>query len=125
MAVGIYKLPICDSCGLPWLPNKWKPSSDPRDPKRPLRCGKCKSSGWDREHNAESRKEVIEEAVETVSLTEFAPFHPVNPENLADVEAAKEANRLAEYVKVSVPRGASRCRHRLDNCPMCNPPEAA
>jgi hypothetical protein len=115
MAVGIYKLPICDSCGLPWLPNKWKPSSDPRDPKRPLRCGKCKSSGWDREHNAEVRKEAVEEVVN--------PFDATKTVELSRNTALNDV--LTLQAPGSVPRGASRCRHRLDNCPMCNPPEAA
>ena len=65
MAVGTYTLPICDGCKLPWLPTGWTQDSDPRNlaaGAKPLRCGKCKSSGWDREHNAEMRKATTEEA---------------------------------------------------------------
>ncbi len=88
MAVGTYKLPICDGCKLPWLPVGWTQDSDPReyDAKqktsggKPLRCGKCKSSGWDRVHNAEMRHISVSvtpsdppAAVEKVSV-EIAPY---------------------------------------------------
>jgi len=55
MAVKPYILPVCDKCGSPWLPADWTPEDDPRVHERerrdkgepPLRCGKCKSVGWD------------------------------------------------------------------------------
>lgn len=61
MAVGIYKLPICDGCKLPWLPVGWTQDSDPRnlpEGSKPLRCGKCKSPNWDRNHTREGKANV-------------------------------------------------------------------
>jgi hypothetical protein len=112
MAIGIYKLPVCDSCGLPWLPTKWTPDSDPRDPAKTLRCGKCKSSGWDREHNAEVRKE------ENVPRETFVE-QPTVPDEVFEM-----ANTIQEHAE-DISGGARRCRHRMTNCPICNPPEAA
>jgi hypothetical protein len=58
MAVGTYTLPICDRCKRPWLPNKWKQDSNPRGPEGSgLRCGKCKSLGWDRKHEEQVKRD--------------------------------------------------------------------
>jgi hypothetical protein len=144
MAVGTYTLPICDGCNLPWLPVGWQQDSDPRnlpEGSKPLRCGKCKSAGWDKLHNAEERKAANETAVNpldptktielprNVALNEAmeavgAVFMPLDPEANADVEAAQEASRLASYVKLVSEAPKPRCRHRMTDCPLCKP-EAA
>ena len=145
MAVGTYKLPICDGCKLPWLPVGWTQDSDPRqlpEGAKPLRCGKCKTIGWDREHVKAMKAEMIETAVSpfdpsktiemprNVALNEVMAsnevvFAPVDPEACADVEAAQEAYRLSSYVKLVPEPRAKRCRHRLTDCSICHPKEAA
>lgn len=126
MAVGLYKLPICDGCETPWLPQKWTPESDPRDPARPLRCGKCKSSGWDRKHNAEAREEAAD--VQVRSGSEAAAENVLEMPRGIDEEIEEEEGE-SQDVHESLPspnaaRGAIRCKHRMTNCPICNPPEA-
>lgn len=107
MAVGIYKLPVCDGCKLPWLPVGWTQDSNPRNlpaGTKPLRCGKCKSPNWDREFVKQSNEEppaLVQQTEEVsldrclpgeISLTEPAILSLVNP----------------------------RCRHRMTNCPICH-----
>ena len=128
MAVGTYTLPICDGCKLPWLPVGWTQDSDPRALPagvKPLRCGKCKSIGWDREHvKAEKNGTAAPVALNEVMEAESLVFMPLDPEAHADVEAAQEASRLASYVKLVPEPRKTRCRHRMTNCPLCKP-EAA
>lgn len=147
MAVGTYVLPICDGCNLPWLPVGWTQDSDPRhlrEGAKPLRCGKCKSIGWDREfvkqqkdaatETAENpldptktidmpRNMTLNEAMESQGLA----FAPLDPKAYADVEAAQEVHRISSYVKL-VPAPAirkTRCKHRMTDCPICHTKEAA
>jgi hypothetical protein len=174
MAVGIYTLPICDGCKLPWLPVGWTQDSDPRNPEKPLRCGKCKSIGWDREF-VKAQKEGIaaidvsgppfvyaptdagvpdEELSDDELRTRYAievvvnPFDPTKsiemPRNLAlnnalskivAVEMPSEMGFDGDMHPPSVsyenvPRGTSeapksRCKHRMTDCPICHPKEAA
>jgi hypothetical protein len=140
MAVGIYTLPICDGCKLPWLPVGWTQDSDPRNPEKPLRCGKCKSIGWDREFVKAQKAETTETAVN--------PFDPTKeiemPRNVALNDALSKivAVEMPATMGVdgdihppsvsykNVPRGTSdapktRCKHRMTDCPICHPKEAA
>ena len=143
MAVGIYKLPICDGCKLPWLPTGWQQDSEPRehDAKqkaaggKTLRCGKCKSGGWDREYNAKMRK---------------AESKPESPAVVEDVAQEEEVIDPATYLEASDTNGSHpdtvliahfdvaiatqddseeknerRCKHRMTKCPICHPAEAA
>lgn len=64
------EVPVCDVCGKPWLPDEEtsykgvSARSDPRSYDRlrredglsPLRCGKCKAFGWDRNFSGDRRK---------------------------------------------------------------------
>jgi hypothetical protein len=112
MAVGIYTLPICDGCKLPWLPTGWKQDSDPRNPKKPLRCGKCKSSGWDRDYKAET--------AETLDRG-FTPASPDDRKVISELMREVEEHNGSSPVE-SVPRGTIRCKHRMktENCPICS-----
>lgn len=118
MAVGTYKLPICDGCKLPWLPVGWTLESDPRTHVgKPLRCGKCKSIGWDKEYTAALRKEATELAV-----------NPFDPTKTIEMPRNVALNEALEHV--DVPRGTpqpqrTRCKHRMTDCPICSPKEAA
>lgn len=169
MAVGTYKLPICDGCKLPWLPVGWSQDSDPRVlPKgaKPLRCGKCKSSGWDREHNKAVRNSVemvdmasdgkittihmdvstgiptMIETVEEMSIEEAKRRYPLTsrlsvedvplgtmeePEPAAwlDSPLAPTEEDLTKYRKATAEPRRTRCKHRMTDCPICNPKETA
>jgi hypothetical protein len=145
MAVGTYTLPICDGCKLPWLPVGWTQDSDPRSlpsETKPLRCGKCKSPNWDREFVKQAKEAATETAVNPFDLTKTVEilrntalnevmeknelvFSPLNPEACGDIAAAQEANRLASYVKLVPENRAYRCKHRMTDCPICHPKEAA
>jgi len=86
-----------------WLPVGWSQDSDPRVlPKgaKPLRCGKCKSSGWDREHNAEMRKVSFVPASEDVSAA------------LEDMSAALDVavNPFDPTKTIEMPRNVARTR---------------
>ena len=122
MAIGIFILPICDACHRPWLPDGWKPGDDPRTLAggRTLRCGKCKSSGWDREYNAAQRKKESLAAVPQVSLDDVR----------ATVCGLSENPSPALLEALSAPPRAAtpprrRCKHSLYSCPECHPQEAA
>lgn len=115
MAVGTYKLPICDGCKLPWLPVGWTQDSDPRhlaEGAKPLRCGKCKTIGWDREHMKEMKKieEIVNDQISAVA-------------NGTDEIAAEAAVLVAKSMGITL--RAKRCRHRLTDCSICHPKEAA
>ena len=125
MAVGTYTLPICDGCKLPWLPVGWSQDSDPRNlpsGAKPLRCGKCKSSGWDRAHNKAIRNsvEMIDMASDGKITTIHMDVSTGNPTMIETFEemSIDEANRRYPDIK-------TRCIHRMTNCPICNPTEAA
>lgn len=113
MAIGKFTLPICDGCRKPWLPDGWTPESDPRaydaEQKaaggRTLRCGKCKTSGWDREYSSEQRKATVEVAV-----------NPFDPTKTIEMPRNVDLNKTLTQ---------ARCKHRLMHCPICNPQEAA
>lgn len=106
MAAGIYTLPICDGCKLPWLPVGWTQDSDPRNPEKPLRCGKCKSIGWDREFVKQQKESVVVlEGVAALGLS----TEPLSPVAITEVPAVKK----------------SRCKHRMTDCPICHTKEAA
>ena len=124
MAIGKFTLPICDGCRKPWLPDGWTPESDPRaydaEQKaaggRTLRCGKCKTSGWDREYSSEQRKNSSPSVVDM----------PKVPEEVFVFAAAVREH--VEMIIGSLPDPivqVSRCKHRLMHCPICNPQEAA
>lgn len=139
MAVGTYKLPICDGCKLPWLPVGWTQDSDPRNPDKPLRCGKCKSIGWDREFTKQQKADATSpvEIHETLDVenwrpveTAVNPFDPTKtiqmPRNVAlnEVLQADAVKAVDEYLEK---RGVTRvrCKHRMTDCPICHPKEAA
>ena len=136
MAVGTYTLPICDGCNLPWLPARWKQDSDPRNlptGTKPLRCGKCKSIGWDREHNKRVKMEATETAVNTIDPTKTVEM----PRNVAlegAIDGIPEDSDVPAHVyptyggidRSRIPEPPkTRCKHRMTNCPICNPKEAA
>lgn len=153
MAVGTYNLPICDLCELPWLPVGWTQDSDPRNLRegaKPLRCGKCKSIGWDREFVKQQKVAVdvvqpselnVDPAAEEISdcltvyveTTEMAvnPFDPTEmiemPRNVALNEALLKHNALKAVDEYLEKRGVTRirCKHRMTDCPICHPKEAA
>ena len=110
MAVGTFTLPICDGCKLPWLPVGWSQESDPRVlPKgaKPLRCGKCKSSGWDREHNAEMRKvsfvpasEDVSAALEDMSAALDVAVNPFDPTKTIEMPRNVALNEAMEAAAV-------------------------
>lgn len=110
MATGTYILPICDGCKLPWLPVGWTQDSDPRslpEGAKPLRCGKCKSLGWDREYAKRAREQIVDPYAKT----------------RADISRALAT---AEAQMIEMPSATTRrCRHRLTNCSICHPEEAA
>ncbi len=53
MAIGTFRLPICDVCGEPWLPRAGPERDNPETCKR---CGKCKTTGWNRKAVGGRRK---------------------------------------------------------------------
>jgi hypothetical protein len=128
MAIGTYILPICDTCKQPWLPNGWTQDSDPRNPPpgtKPLRCGKCKkqsgrhaenaTGGWDIEYVLKMREQSAPsvDIDETMDIKNWRPVEMVQAENASrgTIELPEPANR--------------RCKHRMTNCPICHPKEAA
>lgn len=116
MAVGTYTLPICDGCKLPWLPVGWTQDSDPRnlpEGSKPLRCGKCKSIGWDREYVKQQKADQTETAV--------SPFDPTKTVELPRNTALNDA--LSP--EPASPTLRARCKHRMTECPICHPKEAA
>jgi hypothetical protein len=149
MAVGIYTLPICDGCKLPWLPVGWTQDSDPRNLRegtKPLRCGKCKSIGWDREFVKQQKAEATETAVSPFDSTKTIEM----PRNVAlnealDHEDGRKITTIHADPSTGIPTmietveemsieeakrrypGAkiSRCKHRMTDCPICHPKEAA
>ena len=113
MAVGIYKLPVCDGCKLPWLPVGWTPESDPRqmpEGTKPLRCGKCKSPNWDREFAKKPKEEDV--------------FDPEIGAEASDTNGSRPNVVLeALFESTNAPVATStnpRCRHRMTNCPICH-----
>jgi hypothetical protein len=70
MGLKSMKIPVCDVCGKAWLPDEetdYKRVSarvNPRaydrlrrvDGVSPLRCGKCKAFGWDRNFTGDRRR---------------------------------------------------------------------
>lgn len=120
MAVGTYKLPICDGCGLPWLPVGWTQDADPRnlpEGSKPLRCGKCKSAGWDKLHNAEVRKEASDPSAVRTEVVGPLIYTPANV-GIPDEELSDDEFRTRYAITASVER-VKRCRHRMTNCPIC------
>ena len=118
MAVGIYKLPICDGCKLPWLPVGWTQDSDPRnlpEGSKPLRCGKCKSSNWDKEHKNNPQSSVDD--FQSKISTRLSDMVAGDDENAA--EAALIVAKACE-IPISTPVAPPRCRHRLTHCPICH-----
>ena len=121
MAIGTYTLPICDLCKLPWLPVGWKQDTDPRAPNgKPLRCGKCKSIGWDREY-------VKADKSGNVAQTDRAPTASDAPEVIPSVATQVEevAGATPAVPTSSKSVKTQRCKHRMTNCPVCHPKEVA
>ena len=141
MAVGTFTLPICDLCKLPWLPVGWTQDSHPRSLPagvKPLRCGKCKTAGWDREHVAQAKQDAAIEDVGSSSNGRTPGFDPADagssPAEPTSLDLYAETRATAEaQMPEDVPRGTlempplttRRCKHRMTNCPICNPKEAA
>ena len=112
MALKAFVLPVCDVCGKAWLPEEGPARDDPRafdrkqraDGNPPLRCGKCKSIGWDRNYTGDRRRK--------------------NPHELQEQEASKppKKRRVGTKSEHRTPRQVSkRCRkHRLLHCAQCH-----
>jgi len=74
------------------------------------------------------RKEEADVQVRSGSAAEAAHVLEMPREFDAEVSIKNEAqsDEVSEGIRApDVARGASRCKHRMTNCPICNPPEAA
>jgi len=63
MAIITKDLPLCDTCGECWLPDRILPDHTPNpaflDPSQCKRCGKCKSMRWNhKQRDANVKKKV-------------------------------------------------------------------
>ena len=125
MAIRSYNLPVCDGCSRPWLPDGWTPESNPRGPEgEKLRCGKCKSKGWDRNYKA-LWKEMLKEPEE---------YLPKNP-TLEQVDKChREFGRITQEQPVVISEildvkdwsPVNLCRHRRIQgaCKVCKEAES-
>lgn len=105
MAIRTMDIPECDVCGELTLPQKGPGRENPRENHK--RCGKCKSPRWDWKHKAQLAAASTAEgpAVKATSA---------QPETTAPIVAKPMA--LPDRSKS---RGATPCRHRKLNCPIC------
>jgi hypothetical protein len=113
MAVGNYKLPVCDGCRLPWLPTGWKQDSDPRqmpEGSKPLRCGKCKSPNWDREFVKKAKEEKVFDPEIGMQASDTNGSRP----NVV-LEALLESTTMSIAIPIK-----PRCVHRMTTCPICH-----
>jgi hypothetical protein len=122
MALIQMTLPLCDVCGEPFLPRKGPARDDPRgynlltklDPKLPpMRCGKCKSFGWDSNFLGDRRKK---STVYPELATQPAGARPIL--RALQVKDERERQRKASPKAQS---NRSRCKHQLYNCLICRP----
>jgi hypothetical protein len=84
MALKAFLVPVCDVCGKAWLPEEGPAREDPRkydatqraNSLLPLRCGKCKSVGWDREYTGDRRKRNPQEHLQINAKTKLKITQP-------------------------------------------------
>ena len=146
MAIKKIKIPFCDQCGKPWLPDFLLADGTPNPlfehPEDCKRCGKCKSTRWNAGGVDRRRKAVVESPAETfiaadaeiaVEEIEIACAEIPNV-TIDDVRATvcglsknpslALLDALSETARAASVAGLSRCRHGLYACPECHPPEA-
>lgn len=120
MALKAFVLPVCDVCGQAWLPEPGPAREDPRKYDReqraaalpPLRCGKCKATGWDRNYTGDRRRKNPHE------LTEGKHAAPTRTAKKLHVEHKPRTKGVSHK---TAPR-VERCRkHLLVHCPQCHP----
>jgi hypothetical protein len=103
MALIKMTLPQCDLCEEVWLPEKGPARDNPRkyDAQQraagepPLRCGKCKATGWDRNFTGDRRRKDPKKT---------------SPKKLSRVQAAEVVAKKAPV---------KRCKHGLLHCAQC------
>lgn len=122
---------------------------------KPLRCGKCKNIRWDWKHVKQQKAEATETAVnpfdptktiemprnaalnEALDKTQASPkdtsweMGGIDPRLLKQDSFMKDSLLYEDTKDIPrprpefVPRGTSRCKHRMTDCPICHPKEAA
>jgi hypothetical protein len=121
------KIPFCDQCGKPWLPDFLLADGTPNPlfehPEDCKRCGKCKSTRWNAGGVDRRRKTVVESPAEipVVTIDDVRATVCGLSENSSQA-LVKDLGRTAEYVERAA--GYTRCKHGLYCCPECHPPEA-
>jgi len=51
--IATIRVPICNGCGEPWLPQKGKTRNNPEEAER---CGKCKTPAWNKGPEGKARR---------------------------------------------------------------------
>lgn len=125
MAIRKIKIPFCDQCKKPWMPEfllsdgTQNPLFDhPEDCKR---CGKCKSTRWNAGGVDRRRKVVVESPAEVPQVKIDDVRATVC--GLSENPSPAFMESLATTAKAAAT--AARCKHMLFSCPECHSKEAA
>jgi hypothetical protein len=121
MALKAYTLPVCDVCGEAWFPEKGPARDDPRayDQNQraqglpPLRCGKCKSFGWDRIYKGDKRRKNPHE----YPMPPIGTAHHPLPKKKKSAPQRATKKRRGSVLEM---RPRKRCNHGLLHCPQCH-----
>ena len=129
MAIKKIKIPFCDVCLKPWMPDFLLADGTPNPifyhPEDSKRCGKCKSTRWNAAGVDRRRKVVVESPAEIPQVTiddvrATMDLPEIPKEAFAFLE---EATEKAKAISGGVAASA-RCRHGLYSCPECSFKEA-
>jgi hypothetical protein len=129
MSIKKVKIPFCDQCGKPWLPDFLLADGTPNPlfehPENCKRCGKCKSTRWNAAGVDRRRKVVVESPAEIPQVTIDDVRATIDlPEIPKEAFAFLEEVTAQAQVICGGVAASARCRHGLYSCPECHPQEA-